>query len=567
MMRKKTRYTALATLAATALLVSSCAKLKPLSQSNFRATPSPLESVGNQVPGTVNGAFPEKWFAKNATVKITPVLKYGGSRESYGSSQTFQGENVSGNGIEISQRNGGNFNMNFNFPYNPDMLNSELFMRFDAKVKNKSVKLPDVKVADGIIATSTLASAATTSPSVADDGFQRIIRQAHDANIHFLIQQANLRSSELNSQDMRSWKQRIQDAFNDPKQNLNIEVSAYASPDGGLSLNEKLAEQREKNTTQYLEEELKRSKIDTDVNARYTAQDWDGFRQLLEASNLQDKELVLRVLSMYPDPETREREIKNISFVYDDLAKSILPQLRRSRITANIEIIGKSDQEIMDFWHNRPQQLTTEELLYASSLTDNEADREKIYQYVTANFPQDYRGWNNMGSVYYKRGEFNNARQAFERAALVAPNAAEVNVNQALLLMMEGNTESAKELLGKSAEANNLEEAMGLLYLMEGNYNQAVDAFGNTKSNNAALAQILTGNYNDAQNTLQAIDTPDAVTYYLKALAGARTHNFNELLGNLRQAIDMDKSLAKRALNDLEFAGYRTNSDFMSMVK
>ena len=270
---------------------------------------------------------------------------------------------------------------------------------------------------------------------------------------------------------------------------------------------------------------------------------------------------------MYPDPETREREIKNISFVYDDLAKSILPQLRRSRITANIEIIGKSDQEIMDFWHNRPQQLTTEELLYASSLTDNEADREKIYQYVTANFPQDYRGWNNMGSVYYKRGEFNNARQAFERAALVAPNAAEVNVNQALLLMMEGNTESAKELLGKSAEANNLEEAMGLLYLMEGNYNQAVDAFGNTKSNNAALAQILTGNYNDAQNTLQAIDTPDAVTYYLKALAGARTHNFNELLGNLRQAIDMDKSLAKRALNDLEFAGYRTNSDFMSMVK
>ncbi len=566
-MKRKKIYPSLVVFSAIALAATSCAKLKPLSQSNFRATPSPLESVGNQVPGTVNGAFPEKWFVKNATVKITPVLKYGGSRESYGSSQTFQGENVSGNGIEISQRNGGNFNMNFNFPYNPDMLNSELFIRFDAKIKNKAVKLPDVKVADGIIATSTLASALTTSPSVADDGFQRIIKQAHNANIHFLIQQANLRSSELNTQDMRLWKQRVQEAFKDPRQNLDIEVSAYASPDGGLTLNEKLAEQREKNTTEYLENELKKNKIKADVNARYTAQDWDGFRQLLETSNLQDKELVLRVLSMYPDTETREREIKNISFVYDDLAKSILPQLRRSRITANIEIVGKSDEEIMDFWRNKPQQLTTEELLYASSLTDDAADREKIYQYVTAHFPQDYRGWNNMGTVYYKRGELNNAKQAFERAALVAPNAAEVNVNKALMLLIDGKTEEAKELLGKSAEANSLGEVMGLLYLMEGNYNQAVDAFGDTKSNNAALAHILTNNYNNAQNILQVINAPDATTFYLKALVGARTNNFNNVLTNLRSAIDRDKSFAKRALNDLEFAKYATNADFMSILK
>jgi len=293
-----------------AVFAVSCGKLKPLSQSNFNATPSPLETVGNNVPVTVNGTFPEKWFKKNATVRITPVLKYAGSKESYGSAQTYQGENVSGNAIEIPYNRGGNFNMSFNFPYQPDMLTSELFMRFDAKIKNKSVKLPEVKIADGIIATSALASAQTTAPSVADDGFQRIIKQTQDANIHFVIQQANIRSSEINSQDMRSWQQRVQEAFDDPRQNLDIEVSAYASPDGGLSLNERLAAQREKNTTQYLEGELKKRKIDADVNARYTAQDWEGFRQLLEASNLQDKELVLRVLSMYPDPETREREIK-----------------------------------------------------------------------------------------------------------------------------------------------------------------------------------------------------------------------------------------------------------------
>jgi len=563
-MRKISFYALLAGLVFAAV---SCSNLKPLSQSNFNATPSPLETVGNSVPVTVNGTFPEKWFNKNATVKITPVLKYAGTKESYGSAQTYQGENVSGNAIEIPYNRGGNFNMSFSFPYQTDMLTSELFMRFDAKIKNKSVKLPEVKVADGIVATSALASAQTTAPSVADDGFQRIIKQTQDANIHFVIQQANIRSSETNTQDMRSWQQRVQDAFNDPRQNVDIEISAYASPDGGLTLNERLAAQRERNTTQYLEGELKRRKIDTDVNARYTAQDWEGFRQLLEASDLQDKELVLRVLSMYPDPETREREIKNISFVYSDLASTILPQLRRSRITANIEIIGKSDEEIMEFWRANPKKLSVEELLYASTLTDNDADKEKIYQYVTVNFPQDYRGWNNMATAYYQRGEYNNAKQALDRAALVSPNAAEVNVNKALFAMMDGNTQSAKELLGRSSGANNLEAAMGLLYLMEGDYNQAVDAFGDTKSNNAALAQILTKNYNAADITLKAIKNPDALTYYLMAVVGSRTNNFNDVMTNLRSAITMDKTMATRALNDLEFAKYRTNQDFMTLLR
>ena len=563
-MRKISFY---ALLAGLVFAAASCGNLKPLSQSNFNATPSPLETVGNSVPVTVNGTFPEKWFNKNATVKITPVLKYAGTKESYGSAQTYQGESVSGNAIEIPYNRGGNFNMSFRFPYQPDMLTSELFMRFDAKIKNKSVKLPEVKVADGTLATSALASARTTAPSVADDGFQRIIKQTQDANIHFVIQQANIRSSETNTQDMRSWQQRVQDAFNDPRQNVDIEVSAYASPDGGVTLNERLAAQREKNTTQYLEGELKKRKIDADVNARYTAQDWEGFRQLLEASDLQDKELVLRVLSMYPDPETREREIKNISFVYSDLASTILPQLRRSRITANIEIIGKSDEEIMELWRTDPKKLSVEELLYASTLTDNDADKEKIYQHVTVNFPQDYRGWNNMATAYYQRGEYNNAKQALDRAALVSPNAAEVNVNKALFAMMDGDTQSAKELLGSSSGANNLEAAMGLLYLMEGDYNQAVDAFGDTKSNNAALAQILTGNYNAADITLKAIKNPDALTYYLMAVVGSRTNNFNDVMTNLRSAITMDKKMSARALNDLEFAKYRTNPDFMTLLR
>ena len=556
-----------ALIAALVVFTTSCGNLKPLSQSNFKATPSPLETVGNDVPVTVNGTFPEKWFKKNATVKVTPVLKYAGSKESYASAQSFQGEKVAGNAIEVPYKRGSNFNMNFNFPYQPEMLSSELYLRFDGKVKGKAAKLPDVKVADGIIATSALASAQSTAPSVAPDGFQRIIKETQDANIHFVIQQANIRSSEINKTDINEWKKRVEEAFNDPRQNLNVEISAYASPDGGLSLNEKLAEQREKNTSQYLTKELKKNKIDTPVNAHYTAQDWDGFRQLLEASNLQDKDLVLRVLSMYPDPETREREIKNISAVYSDLATTILPQLRRSRLIANIEIVGKSDEEIMEFWRTNPKELSPEELLYASTLTDNAADKEKIYQYVTVNFPQDYRGWNNLATMYYKRGDYDLAKQAVDRAATVSPNAPEVNLNKALFALMDGKTQDAKQLLGKASGANNLESAMGLLNIMEGNYNQAADAFKGTQSNNAALADILTSNYNGAENTLKSIKNPDAMTYYLLAVVGSRTNNFNEVLSNLRSAFSLDSTLAQRALRDLEFSKYKSNADFMSLLK
>ncbi|MDR1742483.1 MAG: hypothetical protein LBR48_01520 [Dysgonamonadaceae bacterium] len=567
-MKKTSFYLSLLVLSAFAVLGASCSsKLAPLSNSNFNVTPSPLETVGNQVPATINGTFPEKWFNKNAVVNITPVLKYGNGNEVYGEVQRFQGEKVSGNRNTISQARGGNFAINFNTPYKAGMEASELYLRFDANIKNKTVKLPDVKVADGVIATSALASVLTTEPSVADDGFQRIIKQAQDANIMFVIQQANLRSSELNKSDMNAWKQRVEQAFKDPKQNVDIEISAYASPDGGASLNERLAEQREKNTSAYLEKELKNRHVNADINARYTAQDWDGFRKLVESSNLQDKELILRVLSMYPDSETREREIKNISFVYQDLAETILPQLRRSRLTANIEIIGKSDQEIMEMWRSNPKGLTVEELLYASSLTDNAADQEKIYQYATVNFPQDYRGWNNIGTMYFKRGELNKAKQAFARAAQVSASAPEVNMNEALLSLIDGDTDKAKVQLGRASGANDLGGALGLLYLMDGSYNQAVDAFGNTKSNNAALAQILTKDYSKAASTLKDVANPDATTAYLAAIIGSRTNNFNEVLSNLQKAISLDRKITTKAVNDLEFAKYRNNADFISLLK
>ncbi|NLJ00477.1 MAG: tetratricopeptide repeat protein [Bacteroidales bacterium] len=567
-MNRKFRILPLLLVIGVAIFATSCSsKLKPLTQNNFNVTPSPIETVGNQVPVTINGTFPEKWFHRNAIVTITPVLKYGENQEVVGTPYSYQGENISGNRITVPQNRGANITMNSSFDYLPEMLSSELYLRFDGRIKNKRSNLPDLKIADGVIATSALADVATTSPSVAPDGFQRIIQDAQEASIMFVIEQANLRQSELNKRDMSDWKRRVEEAFNDPRQNVNVEVSAYASPDGGLSLNERLAAHRERNTSNYLESELNRRNIDTEVFAHYTAQDWEGFSQLVAASTLQDKELILRVLEMYPDSETREREIKNISYVFEELAETILPQLRRSRIIANIEIIGKSDEEIMAAWNNNPKELSVEELLYASTLTNDENVKERVYQYVTANFSNDYRGWNNIGTMFFKQGDYAKAAQSFDRAAQVNPSAPEVNMNKALLAIMDNDLTAANELLGRSAGADGLDSAMGLLSLLQGNYNQAVGAFGNVKSNNAGLAQLLVRDYNKAKQTLETVENPDATTAYLLAVIASRTNNFNDVAANLRTAIGRDRSIATQALNDLEFAKYRTNQEFLSIVQ
>ncbi len=566
-MKTNNIYLSFLMLAFIGVLSTSCSsKLKPLTPSHFNVTPSPLETVGNEVPVSINGVFPEKWFNSHATVVVIPVLKFAG-REAYGTPYTYQGDKVAGNGIVIHKNRGGNLAMNLKYEYEPDMRESELFLRFNAKIKGKTVELPEVKVADGVVATSALASALNTEPSDAQDAFQRIIQQKQDANILFLIQQANLRSSELSKREIAAWKKRVKEANDDERQKVDIEISAYASPDGGLDINEPLAAEREKRTSTYLEEELRKQNVSAEINARYTAEDWEGFRQLVEASNLQDKDLVLRVLSMYDDPETREREIKNISFVFEELAQTILPQLRRSRLTANIEIIGKSDDEIMTVWKNNPSELDIEELMYAATLTESRAEQEKIYQYLTANYSQDYRAWNNIGTNFYRAGELDKAMQAYNRALQVKADAPEAHANLALLALNKNETGQAEELLGRASGAKNLEQTLGLLYLKNGEYSKAVEAFGDVKTNNAALAQLLTNNYNRASEILNDIKEPDATTAYLLAIIAARTNNFNDVTAHLTTAIERNSAMRLQAATDLEFAKYRSNSTFQSLIK
>lgn len=546
------------------ILVSCSSKLTPLSSSLFSVSPSPMEVQGTKIPVTVNGRFPENWFNKNAEVTVTPILKTGNS-EKYGTSVTYQGESVAGNGIVIPQKQGGAFTIKSEFDYEDGMTNPELYLRFTSRIKNKTVELPDVKVAEGLITTVTLANAYTNTPSEAPDDFQKLIKESYDANILFLIQQAQLRSSELNSSNLAAWKNLVKSADENNKQKVNVEVQAYASPDGGYKLNEKLAGEREKNTSEYLEKEFDKQNINTNIYANYTAQDWEGFKKLVEASSLQDKDLVLRVLSMYNDPADREREIKNISIVYKDLAETILPQLRRSRLVANIETIGKTDAELLQAVSTNPSSLNINELLYTANLPG--APAEKIYNVVTQKYPNDYRGWNNLGAYYYSHGQVDAAKQAFAKAQQLDTRAAEPSVNLGLLALADNDVPKAEQLIGSASNANTASEALGLLYLKKGDYSRAVQSFGNTKSNNAALAQILTKNYSQAEQTLSGVENKDATTSYLKAIVAARTNDASGVASALNDAFSADPSLRQRASSDMEFAKFANNAVVSGLLK
>ena len=548
-------------------LFSSCSKkMGELSADYFTVTPQVLEAVGGKVPATINGKFPEKYFNKKAVVEVTPVLKWNGG-EAKGQPATFQGEKVEGNDQTISYKMGGSYTMKTSFDYVPEMAKSELYLEFKATIGKKVVTIPAVKIADGVISTSELVNntLGNANPALGEDAFQRIIKEKHDANIMFLIQQANIRSSELKTaKEFNKEVANVNEAAN--KKISNIEVSAYASPDGGVSLNTTLAENRENNTTKMLNKDLKKAKIDAPIDAKYTAQDWEGFQELVSKSNIQDKELILRVLSMYQDPAQREQEIKNISSVYKTLADEILPQLRRSRLTLNYEIIGKSDEEIAKLASSNPSELNIEELLYAATLTNDPAKQEAIYTQATKQFPNDYRAYNNLGKLAYQAGNIDKAESYFKKAANVNASP-EVNMNLGLVSLMKGDKAAAEAYFGKAAGTKELGESMGNLYIAQGQYERAVNSFGDSKTNSAALAQILAKDYNKAKNTLANVERPDAYTDYLMAVLGARTNNSSMVTSSLKSAVAKDSSLAKKAATDLEFAKFFTNADFMNIIK
>ncbi len=541
-------------------LVGCNKEMTPLTADYFKVNPSPLEAKGGMVTATVTGTFPEKYFDKNAVVTVTPYMVYADG-ETAGTPFTYQGEKVKGNDQTISYKAGGVITMPVAFKYIPEMQKSGLYLAFNIQQGKKAYELPRVKVAEGVLATAELANTGTVNPAITADKFQRIIKEKYSADIKFLIQQTNIRAEELRSEDIAALNEQLRIA--NETENLEIEnvnISSYASPDGDIDLNTRLAEGREGNTVKMMQKQWKKDNIEADLTAEFTAEDWEGFRELVAASNIQDKNLILRVLEMYNDPEQREREIKNLSSIYGDLAEEILPQLRRSRITASINVIGKSDEEILALVESDPAALTADELLYAAAITKNAAAKTAIYQKVTEIYPEEYRGYNNLGMMLYKAGNYEAAAKLFNQAANLAPQSAEVVMNQGLIDMMGGEYNDAAAAFGKAGQVPEVNEALGVYYIKQGDYNAAVRAFGDAKSNNAALAQILVKDYNKARTTLAAIPTPDATTYYLLAVLGARTNNQQMVTSNLRQSFRLDANMRDVAAKDLEFAKFNISA-------
>ena len=539
------------------IALSSCSKMGELSSDYFTTNPEVLEAIGGKVPVTITGKFPEKYFKKNATVEVTPVLRWSGG-EAKGEPTTFQGEKVEGNNQTISYKSGGTYTMKASFDYIPEMLVSELYLDFVITKGSKEYTIPSVKIADGVIATSELPTVLSANPSLAPDVYQRIIQDAQEAKILFLIHQANIRASELKNEELLDFHKKVVEVNGDTKNYKlnNIEISAYASPDGTVDYNSGLAEKRQDNTETYLNKELKKGDISATVDTKYTAEDWDGFKELVEKSDLQDKELILRVLSMYSDPEQREAEIKNISSVYKTLADEILPQLRRSRLTLNYDIIGRSDEEINEAFDTDPSVLSVEELLYAATLTTDPARQEAIYKKTVELYPNDYRAYNNLGLLAYEAGDKAAAEDYFKQALAKSSTAAEVNTNLGLIELCKGNVAEAETYLSKSTGASTANEALGNLYIKQGQYERAVNAFGDTKTNSAALAQILNKDYSKAKSTLEAVENPDAYTDYLMAIVGARTNNADLVKSSMAKVKAADTDLYTYAQSDLEFAKY-----------
>ena len=561
---------------ALAVIIGGCASIKKMKKNapdvSYTVTPEILEAHGGKVDLGVRVQIPAGYFHKKAILEATPVLIYEGGETAY-PSYTIQGEKVKGNAQTISKANGGQVNYSNSVLYDEKMRVSDLVVRIRATKAASELMFDDYKIAEGVISTSALVSSKGIEGSIGDDQFQRIIPITKSAEILFLIQQATLRNTELTKDEIKVLNDFIKTAQETENQEFKgIDISAYASPEGPTDLNTKLASQRETAAKSFMDRELKKNSIDataTDFfNLKSTPEDWEGFRTLMGESNIQDKELILRVLSMYTDPEVREREIKNMSNTYKVIADEILPKLRRSKLNVNIEEIGKSDAEITALANSNPNQLNLEELLYGATLTNDVDQQLKIYRAAASQFPNDWRTHNNVGYALCEKDDLNGAKVAFEKANSLKANQPEVMNNLGVVELKQGNIAKAEEYFGSAAGVGSeLDNNLGVVAIYKGMYDEAIRKFGNSTSNNAALAKILAKRYDAALSTLNANTTEDGLKYYLKAIVGIRTNDSDLMFQSLRRAVQLDSKYKQAAASDMEFAKYFADATFRSIVE
>ena len=563
----------LLTFIAAMFLVISCGGPQKMADNvslvKYKVTPSPLETHGGKVAVAIDVSYPEKYFHKKAIVTATPFLKYAAGETAL-KSETLQGEAVEDNYKVISYTSGGSLSYSDELEYKPDMMRSELFVKGVATVKKKSVDLPPVKIADGIVTTPLLVMV-DPKPIFFGHSFQRVTPQSYNADIHYVINKYDVRPSELKQDDVVGMKDFIVKANQDERTTLKgIKVSAYASPDGPVDLNTKLSGNREGSATKYVKKELKTSKIDVPqelFSLMSTPEDWEGFRNLMVESNIRDKDVVLRVLSMYSDPVVREREIKNISAAFEEIKEEILPKLRRSKMTVDVEKVGWSDAELISLVNGDINKLELEELLYAGTLVSDNPTKLKVYQKAAEKFPGCIRAHNNAGCVLIAMNRVAEAKAAFQKALELKDHNIVKN-NLGVVALLEKDMAKAEQLFTSATGAGpEVNYNLGIIKIMQGDYEAAQNYYGNTVSFNSALVKLLQGNTAAAIETLKKVEDPGAKVYYLMAVAGARDGDVELMYNSLRAAVARDASLKAHALKDVEFYKYFEEALFKEIMQ
>ncbi len=582
---KKTNFRPFILATVVAVLLSSCAGLnkmkKNANQIQFKVTPELLEAHAGEVDLAIDSRFPAKYFNKKATIVATPVLKYEGGETKYGP-VTVQGEKVEANNKVIAYKTGGSVGYKDAVAFTKPMSKSELYVNITASIGAKSVDFAPIKVADGVLATSEMIvnfpkaiigvkrennTTGKYDPNI--DAFQRVVPDEMMADIRYLINRSNLRKEELEKSDVVGLQDYTKKANEDDRINLkDVQVSAYASPDGEIDLNTNLAAKRKETSSEFLAKKLKEAGVTIELKTKYTPEDWDGFKELMEKSNIQDKELILRVLSMYNDPEVREREIKNLSEAFTAVAEEILPQLRRAKMITSVEMIGKTDEELKAAAKANPASLNPAELLYAATLFEDLNEQLSVYNSFMKVYADDWRGPNNAGYVLVKQMKYADAKPLFEKAEKLKNNEPIVKNNLGAVSLSENDLAIAETRFGAAAGAGNeVNYNMGIVSVKKAEYDKAVKYFSKDADINTAVAKIMAGDNNGALKDLEAFQMPNCfMKEYLKAVIGARTAKENLMYESLAEACKINADMKVKAKNDMEFAKYFENAKFKAIV-
>ena len=543
---------------------------------SYDAKPNPLEMHGDSVGFSVTGKYPAKIFAKKATVTLTPVVKYAGGEKAM-KPIVLVGEKATNPGQKISYEKGGAFSYTSEkFAYEPGMKVATLELRAQGTVKKKTKDFTAVKLADGTIITPLLVRN-DEKGIYAKDAFVKSTPVNQTANVYYLVNKSDVRSSELKSDEVKNLDKFITENINNPWYEFkDINVSAYASPDGELSLNENLAKDRAKSGSKALMNEFKKNKNkdqkfgkeEANYVTQTTAEDWAGFKSLMEGSAIADKDLILRVLTMYTDGDQREKEIKNLSKTYTEVADKILPKLRRSVLTVNINKKSRTDEQITKLTTTFPDSLSVEEMLYGATLTNDVNTKIAIYTTAEKKYASDWRTSNNLGVALLMNNKVAEAGEAFKRAEATANGNPIVMNHLGIIAAKAGDRKKAMEYYDKANGAGSeVNYNKGIMNVRDGKYADAVSNFADNKGFNKALAELLNGNAGAVVATIDASNEKEmALSAYIKAVAAARNNNAAEVINNLKTAIEKDGSLKAAAKDDAEFIKLRENADFKALA-